>query len=309
MRVLILGGCGYIGSALTPYLRAHAHEVHTVDLCWYGQVEPPTVQQDYRDLSTEFISGYEAVIQLAGHSSVPMCVNARLAAFENNVEGFVRLLDKLSPQQKFIYASSSGIYGAAGKPDKVWREEDDRDYRPSGLYDLTKYQADQYARLSGLRYYGLRFGTVNGPSRHLRRELMINKMVWDAKETGKIYVSNPEIYRPILATYDLCEAIAAILDPEETFGYFHLGALPAGIYNLASFNARVGDIALAVGEVTGAEVILRPSSPSYNMQMSWQSLEGVLDVSFVSSPASVARRLLNSWEDIQLFSTRTESRP
>jgi nucleoside-diphosphate-sugar epimerase len=116
---------------------------------------------------------------------------------------------------------------------------------PVNYYDLSKYVIDQYAKLSGKRCYGLRLGTVNGYSPALRTDLMINAMTISAADTGKVRVFDGHIHRPILGINDLARALAAIID----------GDGPAGIYNMASFNSTVNEIAAEIAACMNCEVI------------------------------------------------------
>ena len=105
MKVLIIGGCGYTGSAIGKYL-APKHEITNVDLEWFGNYSEHTnVNVDYKNLTTAFLDKYNVVILTAGHSSVKMCDTDLQSSFNNNVRNFVNLTNKLTTQ-KFIYASS-----------------------------------------------------------------------------------------------------------------------------------------------------------------------------------------------------------
>jgi nucleoside-diphosphate-sugar epimerase len=85
-----------------------------------------------------------------------------------------------------------------------------------------------------LEIYGLRFGTVNGYSPKMRWDLIINSMYKSAMESGVINVVNPNIHRAILFIDDLVDAMQAIIDKNDGNG---------GIYNIASFNDSIGNIA------------------------------------------------------------------
>lgn len=274
-HVLILGGTGYIGSRLFKFLEGKGYTVTSVDREWYGNPGIPNTQEDYRELPAGMIQEYGHVILLAGHSSVPMCRDSRRAAYENNVAGFLGLLEKLTPQQKFLYASSSGVYGGLGEKDC---QETEERVRISNTYDLTKLAIDHLASQSGLCYYGLRFGTVNGWSPNFRQELMINKMVTDALATGEIHLSNPEVLRPILALGDLCSAVLHILDPAGQMSplcsHHQTQPLAPGLYNLASFNLTVQQIAFQVQkELPDTRILLQPPSKTYNMGISTAKFE------------------------------------
>lgn len=272
--VLIIGGCGYIGSALSSFLNASGFVVRSIDLEWFGNFLPTkNVAMDFRNLGRSFLNEHSAVILLAGHSSVQMCVDVRRSVFQNNVSNFIELLDKISPDQKLIYASSSSLYaGCFGSADENYSA-----YIPTNYYDLSKKEIDLYAALSNAEYYGLRFGTVNGPSLNFRTDLMINKMYLNAKATGKISIYNKEVRRPILGIRDLCRGILAILTANRT----------PGIYNMASFNCSVGEIAERVGALTGAAIEDKGSSPTYDFHIDTTRFQKTFDFEFMDTVESI----------------------
>ena len=236
-NILIIGGDGYIGSHLTPYLKSKGLSVDT-----YGNR-----QTDYNALSSEFIQSYEYIILLAGHSSVSCCNGDLKSPWNNNVRNFSNLVEKTSLYQKIIYASSSSVYGNKGG--KVFNEND-LSLSFVNNYDLTKISLDLLAQKYisvGKKVIGLRFGTVNGGSSIIRKDLMINAMVHSAKTTGVINVNNKTVTRPILSIRDLGRAVYSIVSGHYEF--------QCGIYNLASFNSTVDEISKLVKEKTGVEII------------------------------------------------------
>jgi len=237
-KILIIGGCGYIGSQLFQYLVNKKYSVDTVDLEWYGNyVNSKNIKKDYSTLTTKFLNKYQVIILLAGFSSIPMCEKNMLDSFKNNVANFISLLNKLD-KQKLIYASSSSVYGNT-KKNKI-TEEYDR-YSPTNYYDLTKKEIDYYAQLSDVNYFGLRMGTVCGFSPNLRVDVMINKMINTSMNKKQIVVFNKNFYRPILGMNDFCRVVETVLNKKKK----------RGLYNVASFNSQIDEIASAVGNKLG----------------------------------------------------------
>lgn len=285
MNVLILGGCGYIGSRLTPYLKEHGHDVETVDLEWFGNyINPANHKMDFRDLTTEDLAQAEIIVLIAGHSSVPMCKDDMLSSFRNNVINFVELLGKLT-KQRLIYASSSSVYG---NTQDIAAPEDWQRYDPKTFYDLNKQELDYYARLSPVESYGLRFGTVNGHSLNQRVDIMLNKMYQDALEKGTIEIFNKHIFRPILGIQDLCRAIQAIIE----------GPDRRGVYNLASFNASVEEIAEAISRALDGQVKIvdKGISPTYNFSINTNKFKLAYHFEFQESVESIVRSLKENWD-------------
>jgi|TARA_R110001606_G_scaffold48938_2_gene123868 nucleoside-diphosphate-sugar epimerase len=290
MKVLIIGGCGYTGTAITEYLE-NKYNITSVDLEWFGTTKD-NINLDYKDLTQEFLDKFSVVILLAGHSSVKMC-DDRLSSYYNNVRNFVELTNKLSTQ-KFIYASSSSVYGNT-KSTEI--SEENVDFSPINYYDMTKLHIDHIAQLSGLEYYGLRFGTVNGPAPHIRTDVMINAMSNTANEKGEIHVFNADTKRSILGINDLCRAMETIIE----------GHANPGIFNLASFTSTAGEIADVVGEVAGVPVINKDTptvitnekleKKTYNFGVTTTKFENTFNFKFTDTLKSIATETVDGIAD------------
>lgn len=293
-RALLLGGSGYLGSAVHAYLKGSAWTADTLDLEWFGS--PAGVQssvRDYATLTRAELAEYSAVILFAAHASVLMCARDREAAFTNNVANFVELLGKLDGQ-RFVYASSARVYGA--EPGVEASEVEDR-FQAATYYDLMKCEIDHYARLSDVDYYGLRLGTASGFAPHLRTDVMLNKMYASWRETGTIHVVNPEVSRPILGVQDLCRAVEVVLDTESP---------RPGLYNLASFNSTVGEIAESAAHLLGAEIMTAPPALAHDMRMSTRKFQETFGFQFRDTPQAILTSLEGGWETA-LKTTREEA--
>src|SRR5262245_50987492 len=153
--VLLLGGQGYIGSALAVHLQTAGHSVCAVDPGWRGTPVPvPTWPRRYQELSAEELFEFDGIVLLAGHSSVSACDRSPAEAFANNVAGFVDLLHKLRGQ-RLVYASSISVYvNTAGRR----AAEDEPLPPPVCYYDLHKQAVEHYGALAYPAGHALRFG-------------------------------------------------------------------------------------------------------------------------------------------------------
>lgn len=287
-KILIIGGCGYIGSRLYQFLKKKNYKVDTVDLEWFGNyVNPENIRIDYIKLTKKFLKNYQIVILLAGHSNYWMCNNNKFECYKNNVYKFVHLLEKLQ-DQIFIYASSSGVYENS-KMKNV--KEDCGVFAPSSFYDLTKKDIDYYAQLSNKNYYGFRFGTLSGFSPNFRIDLMINRMYDNAKQFGKIIIHNPVLYRPVLGIEDLCKAINTVIIRKKN----------AGIYNLASFNLQIKEIAGKVSKLLGGiEIEINNNFFNYDnpFTMSTEKFEKEFDFKFQETVESIVESINNTYSKV-----------
>jgi UDP-glucose 4-epimerase len=291
-RILIIGGKGYIGSRLSLELKLAGYEVEDgVDLNWFTPSYLKNLHNgiDYKNLTSAFLRNYDVIILLAGHSSVQMCQLNPLGSYRNNVVNFVELIHKLekyNPSVKFIYASSAGVYtdttfespGLDGfmYKDIFAAKENLAQCDPSNYYDFGKWEIDQYAKFSKLRFFGLRFGTVCGWSPRMR-DLMINKMFINGKFNERIDLYNKDKYRAILNIEDLCYAVMNIISPTNK-------DVEHGIYNLASFSAKIGDIAMGVANYVGnVKIVDKGESPTYNFKIDTKKFRKAFKFSFNTS--------------------------
>jgi nucleoside-diphosphate-sugar epimerase len=239
-EVLIIGANGYIGSALSEHFK-NLYSLKLVDICWFDEPKEGILLMDYATLTENVLKMFDVVILMAGHSSVKMCEGGLINSHNNNVNNFINILPKLKKGCKFIYASSSSVYGKCS----IFADEEYYDFKPYNNYDVTKHIIDLYIKRFDIEYYGLRFGTVNGYSPIVRNDVMINSMYCSAKNNGHINLYVKDIMRPILGINDLCRAISKIIESSNDL---------RGIYNLASFNMTSGDIANKVSELLNVSV-------------------------------------------------------
>lgn len=274
--ILLIGATGYIGSALYPAL-ASITQVDCLDIGRRGNpAKIPFELGDYGAVRFEKVRNYDTIILLAAHSSVGQAANDSWAAFHNNVVKFHRLLEMVRDDQRLIYASSSSVYsgfGAAGASE---------DAEAGNLYDLSKYIDDALATLSHKHCYGLRFGTVNGPSPNIRNDLMLNRMVRTAKDHGRVEIQNPQVRRPILGIHDLVRAVTAIVNGD---------GLP-GTYNLASCNATVQELGALVADAAGVPLIIGEPTNTYDFEIDTTKFQKMYDFTFQESARSIVSDLM-----------------
>ena len=118
MKILLTGGCGYIGTNLTEALLDLGHRVTVVDIMWFGNYLKPhknldITQADIRDIEKIPMDGVDTVIHLANIANDPTGdLNARLT-WEVNALSSKFLIEKAMEKKvkKFIFASSGSVYG------------------------------------------------------------------------------------------------------------------------------------------------------------------------------------------------------
>jgi nucleoside-diphosphate-sugar epimerase len=302
-KILLIGGNGYIGNRIYTDLSSD-YDITSIDTCWFNDPLVPTTKVDYNDLSESFYSDFDIIILLAGHSSVKMCEGYIHSAYNNNIRNFVNLLSKLKPNQKFIYASSSSVYGDVGE--KIVNEEYNN-FIPYNHYDITKHIIDLYSPKFNVQYYGLRFGTVNGYSPVVRNDIMLNSMTYNALKDKEIKLYIKDIIRPILGISDLVKAVKCIVDNDND---------NRGIYNLASFNNTAEQLANSVSKITKMQVKEYQVDPNniqnsklqtkcYNFSIDCSKFMSTFNFEFKETPESIVTELIENFNKI-IFNSRNK---
>jgi UDP-glucuronate 4-epimerase len=199
MRVLVTGSAGFIGSTLTDRLLARGDEVVGVDNFdpFYPESRKRSnleaaardprfrlVEVDIRDAGRiEAVvreARPDAIAHLAAVAGVRPSIEHPALYASTNVVGTTNLLEaarSLEPRPRFVYASSSSVYG--DRSDPPFRESDAVDH-PISPYAASKkaceLMAHAFHRVHGLPVTGLRFFTAYGPRN--RPDLAIAKFAW-----------------------------------------------------------------------------------------------------------------------------------
>lgn len=274
--VLLLGGAGYIGSALLPKLYAQGHRVRVLDLFVYGTdaIKPfadlPGVTLIFGDLRDESLvrsamQGVDAVVHLGGIVGDPACELDRdlTVSVNRDTTRPIALAAKESGVRRFLFASTCALYKGGDVP-----QSEDSPVCATTLYASTKLEAEQALReLSGpeFRPAALRFATLYGLSGRKRFDLAVNRLTAEAKVEGKITIHGGQQVRPFIHVEDAAEAILALL---------RAPLPPAGdpVFSIGcdEQNFTIRQIAEMVrAQVPRAEIIVKPlaSEPvSYRVQ-------------------------------------------
>src|SRR5205807_830790 len=210
MKVLIVGGAGYLGSVLIPRLLDRGYEVDVVDLFWFGNHLPRQVgvlNQDLFQLTVEDLQAYDQVIFLAGLSNDPMAEYSPSKNFIFNAAApaYLAYIAKAAGVKRYIYASSCSVYGYT--ENELYDET--QPVSSSYPYGISKLQGEQAVmQLFDAKFsvISLRKGTISGYSLRMRFDLIVNTMFRSALKERVISINNPSIWRPILSIEDAATA-------------------------------------------------------------------------------------------------------
>lgn len=238
MRVVVLGGCGYIGSVLVPKLLDEGHEVQVIDAQWFGNHlkahrNLTVTQADIREPLS--FKGAVSVIHLANVANDPAGDLDPKLTWEVNALGMAQVADTAVRDgvEQFIYASSGSVYGLSDAQQL---------YEDSPLVPLTEYNKSKMVAERVLMSYTdqigvhiIRPGTCCGVSPRQRLDITVNGMTYGACKTGEIKVRGGEQVRPNVHIQDLTDLFLWMLRHPELVGIWN-----AGFENLTGFQiARI----------------------------------------------------------------------
>ncbi len=281
--VLLVGGCGYIGSYLFPRLKELGLDPAVCDhLTRQNPAGTPTVARDYSTLTESELAQFDAIVWFAGHSSVQQALADPQGALANNCLNLFSLAKKLKPSTKLIYASSGSLYSApVGQPLTPSSESDLAHIPYQNAYDISKFAFDYLAENFLSNFYALRMGTLSGYSQNLRRELLFNAMSLSAATSGKVIVKNRDAYRTILFLEDLWLLVKALLTTD----------VAPGVYNVGSTSGTIGEFATWIADAWGAEVVDQGNSETYSFLLDVGRMDQLIGKQRIQS--SVQQRSLD----------------
>lgn len=255
MKILITGGAGYVGGAVTDYLMSGArwfHEIVVFDnLTFDEQYSKPCrfVRGDVRNIDElkPWLEWADVVIWLAALVGDGACRAREADAIDINLGAVKTLADNFNG--RILFTSTCSVYGAQ---DGVIDESSPTN--PLSTYARTKLEAESVLLGANKNAVILRFGTLFGISdsyARIRFDLVVNAMTRSAVETGRIDVFGGSQWRPLLHVDDAGRILVRMA----------MECSP-GIYNLHAFNSQIMDIAEAVRWNVGEHVQINTTEMS-----------------------------------------------
>jgi len=230
-NVLVTGGAGFVGRETVKLLQRNGYAVTVLD-----KAEKPEDFQNVKYIRGDLqnaakcviaCAGKDFVIHLAAKPRIPESFVDPDSYFDDNVTGTKNILTAASAVgvRKFVYCSSSSIYGNNPPPHKPYHKPD-----PLNYYAMTKlfgeHLCKQYKNMFNLDYTILRFFTVYGPEQPGcdDKGLMIAKFARLAKEGKPLTVhGDGELRRDYIHVSDVAAAIVAAVETRVKSEIFNVG--------------------------------------------------------------------------------------
>tara|TARA_B100001540_G_C15814029_1_gene646088 strand:- start:2871 stop:3848 length:978 start_codon:yes stop_codon:yes gene_type:complete len=308
-NILVTGGAGYVGTALVPELLKF-YNVTVLDLMIYGTKLPKNnkrlkiIKGDIRDKKklNKATKGIDCVIHLACISNDPsfelnpkLGKSINLLAFEPLVK-----ISKKNGVKRFIYASSSSVYGI--KNSKNVNEK----MRLKPLTDYSKFKADCEKIL--FKYSGIDFtsivirpATVCGFAPRQRFDLVVNILTNLAFNKREITVLGGKQLRPNIHISDMVRAYVHLIKADKKIVYNQ-------IFNVGYQNQSVNKIAKIVKKIIGSDVRInvKKSNDNRSYHISSNKIKKILNFSPKSTIEDAVKDLKKAFRNKKFKKSLTD---
>jgi len=235
MKVLVVGGAGYVGGAVTDALGSASHHCRVYDSLLYEETYRKSMDFAFgdirdRDRLLQHLKWADAVIWLAALVGDGACqLNPDISVEVNQLA--VNWL-AANFRGRIVFMSTCSVYGAQ---DNVVLDEDSPT-APLSVYAATKLAAEEYLKSKNAIIFrlGTLFGVGDEFSR-VRLDLVVNTLVMRAAQEGKISVFGGDQFRPLLHVRDAAQAAVDNISTSAT-----------GVFNIHRQNVRIVDLAYQV---------------------------------------------------------------
>ena len=286
MKILIIGGAGYVGAPLTYKLWRDGHDITVLDLLLFGgesllalqdQERYRLVAGDLRDEDTldRVMEGQDSVVLLGAIVGEPASNRDPEATYTTNQVGSEKVRDAAVRHGvgRFVFVSTCSNYGISGVEGAVG---EDAPLMPISPYSETKVAAEKMLLGSASDTFHptvLRLSTAFGLSPRMRFDLLVSDFTLAAIRDGKIVIYGEQFWRPFVHVQDIAEAIDMTLHAD-------LDVISGEVFNVGSNvnNTRKIDLGKSVQAVlpsTELEFVERNEDPR-SYQVDFTKIEDAL---------------------------------
>ena len=323
-KVLVFGGAGYCGSLLVPQLLNEGWEVSVYDKMWYGTDQFPKssklhlIEGDVRDLAKvrQACVSQDSILHLAcisNDASFELDEELSTSVNLNSFEPLV-IAAKEAGVKRFVFASSSSVYGVSDSPDVT----EDHALVPLTLYNKYKGMCEPLLlKHTGKDFVGVIFrpATVCGYSPRQRLDLSVNILTNHAVNKNKILVFGGDQLRPNLHIQDyadLCKLLLTAPDDKVVNQIFNVGFDNMSIMAIAQAVKKVVEEVFPEKNDIPIEVTTSNDPRSYHINsdkirrvLGFQPKHSVEDAVRDLCKAFREGKLPNSFDDDHYYNVRT----
>jgi nucleoside-diphosphate-sugar epimerase len=256
MKILLTGGCGYVGSVLTEALLKDGHVIKVIDTQWFGNhlSDHPNltvIKQDIRNINSIDMIGVDVVLHLANIANDPAVELNPGLSWEVNVLASQQLAELAirSGVKHFVYASSGSVYGVKDEPEVT----EDLPLVPISVYNKTKMVAERVllSYKDQIKVHCIRPATVCGMSPRMRLDVSVNMLTFQALKNKVITVFGGEQTRPNIHIKDMVRVYQHFIQNP---------SIESGCYNAGFENISILDIAAKVQNQIPCDIVVSESN-------------------------------------------------
>lgn len=287
VKIFITGGAGYVGSRLVPELLKDGHEVTVFDILYFGKnflpLENTSLKVIKGDIRNQIklensCENHDIFIHLACISNDASFQLDEKLSKTVNLDSFEPMVISAKKKgiKRFIYASTSSVYGISDKKDV----KEDHPLVPLTLYNKFKGMCEPILfNHTDNNFEGVIFrpATVCGYAPRQRLDLSVNILTNFAVNKKKITVFGGDQLRPNLNIKDYCDAVKLLINaPSEK--------IKNEIFNIGFQNMSIKDIALLVKKVVekklsfnDIEIVKTPSDDNRSYHINSDKIKNKLN--------------------------------
>lgn len=267
-RILVVGGAGYIGGAVTDELIKREINFSVFDNLTYEHHYLKAVDFIYGDIRdrkklSEVLKDYSTVIWLAALVGDPACAINPALTKQINQDSVQWLAENFSG--RILFTSTCSVYGASNDP-----VDEKSATNPLSVYAATKLAAEGHLAKSNALIFrlGTAFGVSDTYSR-IRMDLAVNYMTMNAIKNGYLEVFGGVQWRPFIHVRDIARFLVDNIESDKR-----------GIFNLATENIQISELARRISQRTKCKVRTTEQkfqdNRNYNANVSKAKKAGIL---------------------------------
>ena len=299
-KIFITGGAGYVGSYLSDYLIEKNYNVTVYDLFLYGEdvfnnkKNLTLIKGDIRDTSLlrKSIQDHDIIIHLACISNDPSFeLNPNLGK-SINLDSFepLVLIAKEKKIKRFIYASSSSVYGIKDIPNV----HEEINLEPITDYSKFKAQCEEILNSYNDENFScvtIRPATVCGYSKRQRLDVIVNILTNVGFHKKEISVFGGDQLRPNIHIKDMVRAYEKLIEADDE-------VVSGQIFNAGWENKSVNEIAQTVKSELGEDVslVVTPTDDNRSYHISSEKIKNLLNFQTKFTISDAVRDLKKAFE-------------